>query len=104
MHPPAGGEEVAELAGSTLCPSESQPSADTSTGSGCVPWLTCGSCCGSPSSSRFRADTAAAIVLASEYCPASSTTSRSSEPRRNPARVAEVPGRSADDVAAGLPA
>ena len=58
-----------------------QPSAEVSTGSGCVPWLTCGSCCGSPRSSRRCAETATAIVEASENCPASSITSRSSSPR-----------------------
>ncbi len=63
------------------CPSISQPSADVSTGSGWVPWLTCGSCCGSPSSSRFSAADATAMVLARLYWPASSTTSRSRLPR-----------------------
>ena len=45
-------EEVAELGRQHVWPSAmSQPRADASTGSGWVPWLTCGSCCGSPSSS-----------------------------------------------------
>ena len=60
--------------------STSQPSADPSTGSGCVPWLTCGSCCGSPSSSRLAAAAATAMVLARQNWPASSITSRSRLP------------------------
>ena len=65
---------------STSSPS-SQPSAEASTGSGWVPWLTCGSCCGSPSSSSRSPATEQAMVVASENWPASSTTSRSSWPR-----------------------
>ncbi len=72
------GRKTPNSAGSTSCPSDSQPSAEASTGSGCSPWLTCGSCCGSPSSSRFFALTPTATVFAIENCPASSITSRSS--------------------------
>ena len=42
-----------------------------------VPWLTCGSCCGSPSSIRLRAARATAMVLARQNWPASSITNRS---------------------------
>ena len=68
-------------AGRVCLPSISQPSADVSTGSGCVPWLTCGSCWGSPSSRTFFAADATAMVFARLYWPASSTTSRSRLPR-----------------------
>ena len=84
-------------------PSTSQPSADRSTGSGCRPWVTCGSCCGSPSSSRFRAAVDTAIVSASENCPASSMTSRSNPPVGDPVAAGEVPLGAADDEPARLP-
>ena len=45
-----------------------------------VPWLTWGSCCGSPSSSRLAAARATAMVLARLNWPASSITSRSRLP------------------------
>ncbi|SKU20529.1 Uncharacterised protein [Mycobacteroides abscessus subsp. abscessus] len=48
-----------------------------STGSGCTPCDTCGSCCGSPSSSRLRAPRATASVLAKLNWPASSITNSS---------------------------
>ena len=55
MHAVGAVQEVAALRRAACgCPSTSQPSAEASTGSGWVPWLTCGSCCGSPSSSRLR--------------------------------------------------
>ena len=67
--------------GMTSAPSMTQPSADVSTGSGWVPWLTWGSCCGSPSSSSREAARDTAMVEASENWPASSMTRRSRLPR-----------------------
>ncbi len=83
--------------GSVACPAETQPRADSSTGSGCAPWLTCGSCWGSPSNSSRLLAWATASVFARENCPASSITSRSSDPAGTlaPVMVQAVPPTSA---------
>ncbi len=82
MHAVGAVEEVAAVRlAACAVRRRASPARTSSTGSGWVPWLTCGSCCGSPSSIRFLADGATAIVLARLYWPASSTTSRSSASR-----------------------
>ncbi len=68
-------------------------SADSLTGSGWVPWLTCGSCCGSPRRRVVLPAEAQAIVLVSENWPASSITikSRAKSLISGAAKVQEVP-------------
>ena len=111
MHPPAVSQEVAQPAGRVACPAASQPRADSSTGSGWAPWVTWGSCCGSPSRRSRLAARDTASVLASENCPASSMTSRSREPAGTslPVMVHAVPptrqppgaGQQPGDIAVG---
>ena len=69
-------------AGGTVSRSPSRcSSTETPEPRGCVPWLTCASCCGSPSSTIPRAAPAIASASASAICPASSTNSTSTAPR-----------------------
>src|SRR5215213_1650856 len=60
-------------------PSSRCSSADAPDSPGCTAWLGWASCCGSPSSTIDRAPRATATALASENCPASSTTSTSTD-------------------------
>ena len=79
-------------------PSVSQPSAERSTGSGCRPWVTCGSCCGSPSSSRLRAAVDTATVSASGELPGLVDHEQVERPAGSRPGVREVPRGAADDV------
>ena len=76
--------------------STSQPSADPSTGSGCVPWLTCGSCCGSPSRSRLAAADGDGDGVGQTELAGLVDHQQVQASRRNPVRVGEVPGGAAD--------
>ena len=71
-------------------------SADTPAPGGWAAWLGWASCCGSPSSTRFRAAPATASTLASDSWPASSTNRVSTLSANSVARP--HPGRAGGDV------